>query len=198
MARIDESMDVLFFENPAELRAWFEANHASTGELWIGLYKKGTGRPTITYYEALDQALCFGWIDGLKKRIDEVSFKQRFTPRKAKSNWSEINIKRVGELTELGLMAPAGLKAFNARDPEKTQQYSYEARNRPLDDVYLEQFKANPAAWAAFETMPPSYQKAANWWVMSAKTEATRMKRLAALIDDSAQGRRVPPLRRNA
>src|ERR687893_671488 len=136
-------MDVHFFETPAEFRAWLEANHETAAELWVGFHKKATGRPSITWPEAVDQALCFGWIDGIRKSIDESSYTNRFTPRRRGSTWSAVNIKRVGELTELGLMQPAGLKAFEERDEKKAQLYSYERAESKLDEAYERQFRGH-------------------------------------------------------
>jgi uncharacterized protein YdeI (YjbR/CyaY-like superfamily) len=139
----------------------------------------------------LDEALCFGWIDGVRKTIDDNSYTIRFTPPKRGSRWSEVNTKRVNKLIQLGLMQPLGLEAFNARDENKTQQYSYEARNRPLDDNYQKQFKQNEKAWVYFQSQPEYYRKAATFWVMSAKREETRLKRLATPIADSENGKRI-------
>ena len=188
-------MDVTFFTSPAEFRAWLEQNHAQAQELWVGYYKKGTGKPSMTWPESVDQALCYGWIDSVRQSIDGDSYTNRFTPRKPGSIWSNVNVKRVGELTELGLMTPAGLKAFEARKPERQGVYSSEQGDIQLDPAYEQQLRANAKAWAFFEKVAPSYRKAAVWWVMSAKREETRLKRLAALIEDSAQGLRVAPLR---
>ncbi len=190
-------MQPLFFATPSEFRAWLEAHHDSTPELWVGFYKKGSGKPSITWPEAVDAALCFGWIDGLRRGIDDVSYTIRFTPRKPRSIWSAVNIKRVGELTSLGLMRPAGLKAFAERVEEKSGVYAYEQRDAPeFDDAREQQFRANEQAWAFFQAQPASYRKAAVWWVISAKKEETKRKRLAALIADSERGRTVPPLTR--
>lgn len=184
-------MDVTFFDSSADFRTWLEAHHDQVQELWVGFYKKNSGKSGITYMEAVDEALCFGWIDGIKKKVDDDSYTNRFTPRKARSNWSAVNIQRVGELSQLGRMHPAGLKAFDARDQEKTQLYSYEARNRPLDEMYEKSFIANKKAWDFFTAQAASYQKVASWWVMSAKREETRLKRLTTLIEDSENGRRL-------
>ncbi len=190
-------MRPLFFAAPSEFRVWLEAHHDSTPELWVGFYKKGSGQPSITWPEAVDAALCFGWIDGLRKGIDDVSYTIRFTPRKPRSIWSAVNIRRVGELTSLGLMRPAGLKAFAERVEEKSGVYAYEQRDAPeFDDAQEQQFRANEQAWAFFQAQPASYRKAAIWWVISAKKAETRRKRLAALIEDSERGRTVPPLTR--
>jgi uncharacterized protein YdeI (YjbR/CyaY-like superfamily) len=142
----------------------------------------------------VDQALCFGWIDGVRQGIDETSYRNRFTPRKTRSNWSAVNIDRVGELTRLGLMQPAGLAAFERRDPDRSRIYSYEQRARGLDPEYESRFRTNPKAWTFFESQAPSYRRAVTWWVMSAKREETRLKRLATLIEDSHNERRVRTL----
>jgi uncharacterized protein YdeI (YjbR/CyaY-like superfamily) len=151
----------------------------------------------ITWVEAVDQALCFGWIDSVRKRIDEDRYTNRFTPRKPRSTWSATNLQRVEELVALGLMHPAGLAAYAARDQAKTRQYSYEQAGRELADGFQRQFRANPTAWAFFQAQPRSYQKAANWWVMSAKRDETRVKRLTTLIGDSERKQRVAHLRRD-
>jgi len=187
---------VIFFKTPSEFRAWLEANHDKAHELWVGYYKKGSGKPSMTWPESVDQALCFGWIDGIRKSIDDESYTNRFTPRKPTSNWSAVNIKRVMELTEQGLMHPAGLAAFEKRKDDKSGIYGYEQReNAALSDDYEKQFKANAKAWDWFRSQAPSYQKMATWWVISARQEATRLKRLATLIDDSEHGVRIAPLR---
>ena len=190
-------MKPLFFASPSELRNWFEKYHETTQELWVGFYKTSSGKPSVTWPEAVDQALCFGWIDGVRKGIDDLSYIIRFTPRKPHSNWSSVNIKRVGELIKLGLMQPAGLKTFQERDQNKSGLYSYEQRkNSQLDPAYENQLRANKKAWEFFQSRPPSYQQPAIWWVMSAKQEETRLKRLAILIECSEQERTVPPLTR--
>ena len=189
-------MNVTFFETPAHFRAWLEANHATAAELWVGYYRKGVARPSLTWPESVDQALCFGWIDGVRRRIDDESYTNRFTPRRRGSNWSLVNIRKVQELTEQGLMHPAGLAAFEARDPDKSQEYSYENRPQGLDELYEAELRRHPAAWQYWETQPPHYRKGAAHWVMSAKREETRQKRLAALIADSAAGRWIALYRR--
>ena len=185
-------MEIMFLTSSAELREWFEKNGSSATEVWIGFYKKSSSQKGITYKEAVDEALCFGWIDGVRKGIDDISYTNRFSPRKARSIWSDVNIKRVGELSELGLMRPAGLKAFEVRDQNKAKSYSYEEDNRALAGAYEEQFQANPKAWDYFQAQPPGYRKVANWWVMSAKREETRQKRLAMLIEASESSQRLP------
>lgn len=187
----------IFFATPAELRAWLHEHHAAAREQWIGFYKKGSGRPSITWPESVDEALCYGWIDGLRRSIDDASYMIRFTPRKPNSNWSAVNIGRVAELTAQGRMQPAGLAAFDRRRNETSAIYSYEQSvQAALDQVDEQQLQANPAAWQFFQAQPRSYRQAAVRWVISAKKLDTRRSRLARLIDDSAQGRTVPPLTR--
>lgn len=186
-----------FFPTPADFRRWLEKNHASETELWVGFYKKATGRPSITWPEAVDEALCFGWIDGIRKTLDADSYVNRLTPRTAGSNWSAINTRRAKELTRAGRMQPAGLKAFKARVPAKSGVYSFEQRHAAKLTPEAEQrFRANKRAWKFFESQPPGYRNTALWWVVSAKRESTRARRLDALIKDSAAGQRVGPLRR--
>ena len=145
----------MFFATPADWRRWLEEHHAKRRELWIGFHKKGSGKPSITWPEAVDQALCYGWIDGVRKSIDADRYRIRFTPRKRGSTWSSVNIRRVGELIEQGLVQPTGLAAFDARKPEKSGIYSYEQRDRArLDPAHEERLRANPAAWAFFEAQP--------------------------------------------
>ncbi len=190
-------MDALFFATPAEFRAWLEANYDTQTEVLVGFYKKAVGKPTMTYQESVDQALCFGWIDGIRRSIDSESYSMRFTPRKPHSIWSQINLKHIERLTQDGLMHESGLKTFNERDLSKQNQYSFEQDQDQLvlGDAYEAQLRANPAAWDFFEnTAPPAYRKTAIWWVISAKQEATRQKRLATLIEDSAAGRRLKHL----
>jgi uncharacterized protein YdeI (YjbR/CyaY-like superfamily) len=189
--------NITFFRTPAYLRKWFQKNHDSATELWVGFYKKDSGKISVTYNEALDEALCFGWIDGIRKGIDEISYTNRFTPRKKKSNWSAININRVKELKKLKLMKPAGLKAFEDRDGKRTNLYSFEQKKNPkLPAAYLKQFKANKKAWNYFSSQPPWYQRAAIWLVISAKQEVTKLKRLKELISHSENEKTIPPLTR--
>ena len=187
----------MFFATPAEFGDWLEEHHAQAPELWVGFYKRGSGLPSMTWPEAVDEALCFGWIDGVRKSIDETSYVIRFTPRKARSTWSAVDIGRVPVLQAAGRMRPAGLKAFDEQTEDKSGVYSYEQRDGiELGDEYEQQFRANTAAWEFFQTQAAWYRKAAIWWVVSAKREETRQKRLAALVDDSASGRTVPSLTR--
>jgi len=159
--------------------------------LLLGFHKKGSGQGGITYAEALDEALAFGWIDGVRKSLGAESYTIRFTPRRAGSIWSDVNTRRVGELAAMERMAPPGLAAFAARDEAKSRQYSHEQRSHGLDPAYETQLQANPTAWAFWQTQPPGYRRNASWWVMSAKREETRQKRLATLIEDSAAGKRI-------
>jgi uncharacterized protein YdeI (YjbR/CyaY-like superfamily) len=186
------SLKIKFFKSPSDLRKWFEAHHASAPELWVGYYKKDSGKPSITWPQSVDEALCFGWIDGIRKSIDDFSYKIRFTPRKPRSTWSAVNIKRAQELIDQGLMRPAGLKAFQAREENRSGIYSYEQRSPELPDQYAKKLKKNLAAWKFFQAQPPSYRKAANWYVLSARKEETRLKRLDSLIEYSVQGQRIP------
>ena len=188
-------MKPIFFATPSELREWFEKNHYKETELFVGYYKKGTGKPSITWPESVKEALCFGWIDGVRKGVSDTAYTIRFTPRKAGSNWSATNIRYAEELIKKGLMQPVGLKAFEARKKEKSGIYSYEQRNAAkLKAADETKFKANKKAWEYFQFTAPSYRKAAIWWVVSAKQEVTKMRRLEQLIQDSEQGRPVPPL----
>jgi uncharacterized protein YdeI (YjbR/CyaY-like superfamily) len=180
-----------FFQSSAEFREWLVKNHNKAAELIVELYKKDSGRRSITYSEALDEVLCFGWIDGVRRRIDEFSYSIRFSPRKPRSIWSRVNIKRAAELEKQGRMHVAGLKAFHGRNEALTRKYSYERKTSTLGPAYQKQFKANEQAWEFFQSQPPGYQRTATWWVISAKQEKTRLRRLQALISDSAQGRRL-------
>jgi uncharacterized protein YdeI (YjbR/CyaY-like superfamily) len=180
-----------FFRTPANFETWLEKNHATAPELWVGFYKKDSGKPSITWAESVDQALCFGWIDGIRKRVDEISYQIRFTPRRRASIWSAINIKRARELARQKQMRPAGLKAFEARIENKSGIYSYEQRSTEVNEPYAKVLKKNKAAWNFFGKQPPSYRKMIGWWIVSAKKEETRMARLAKLISESAKGKRL-------
>jgi len=184
-------MQPTFFATPAEFRDWLAANHDRVAELWVGFHKKGSGKPSISYPEALDEALCFGWIDGVRKSVDDTSYTVRFTPRKPKSAWSRVNLRRFAELEKLGRPRPAGRKAFAERDAARSDAESVRERSGQLDDVHEAQFRARPAAWDFFSAQPPGYRRMAGWWVMSAKQEETRQRRLAQLIAASEKGERV-------
>ena len=189
-------MGATFFKTSTAFRAWLETHHAATDELLVGFHKIDSGRTSITYQEALDEALAFGWIDGVRRRIDAFSYSIRFTPRRARSIWSNANIKRVGELIVAGRMAPAGVAAFERRDAKRSGAYSYEqTAPRPSDELgprELGQLKAKKRAWTFFEAQAPYYKKLMARWVMTAKREETRDKRLARLIDYSERGERIP------
>ena len=180
-----------FFKTPSAFRKWLTTHHASEKELWVGFYKKETGNPSITWPESVDEALCFGWIDGLRKRIDDESYKIRFSPRRPTSIWSAVNIRRANELIKQNLMQPAGLAAFKARKENRSGIYAYEQRSAELVEPYAGKLKRNRAAWVFFQAQPPGYRKLMNWWIVSAKQEATRLKRLEKLIEESAAGRRL-------
>ena len=175
-------MQLKFFKSPAEFRKWLESHHATAKELWVGFYKKDSGRPSITWPESIDQALCFGWIDGIRKRVDDISYTIRFSPRTARSVWSAVNIKRAHELEKMGLMAPAGRKAFQARQENMSGIYSYEQRGDQLPEPYEKILKKNKKAWEFFQSRPPYARKTIGWWIVSAKKEETRLKRLEQLI----------------
>jgi uncharacterized protein YdeI (YjbR/CyaY-like superfamily) len=188
-------MEPTFFATPEELRAWLAEYHETETELLVGFHKKGSGRPSITWPQSVDQALCFGWIDGVRRRIDDATYSIRFTPRKARSTWSAVNVKRVAELTEQGLMRPAGIAAFERRSDDKTAIYAYEQRKAAtLDPEHERRFRADAQAWAWFQAQPPSYRRTATYWVVSAKKPETRQRRLERLIEDSAAERPIPSL----
>ena len=195
--RIVWALRPTFFATPADFRTWLEKNHGSARELLVGFHKKVSRKPSISWPEAVDEALCFGWIDGVRRRIDEGSYTIRFTPRQKRSTWSAVNIERAKELERVGRMQPAGRSAFEARTDDKSAIYSYEQRhNARLDPAQKRELRANERAWDFFNDQPPSYRKAAIWWIVSAKREETKAKRLARLIDDSAHGKTIPPLTR--
>ena len=186
-----------FFATPADFRGWLEKHHATARELVVGFHKRESGKPSITWPESVDQALCFGWIDGVRRSLDAGSYTIRFTPRKPTSTWSAVNMARVKELTEQGLMHPAGVKAFEARLAGKSAIYSYEQRAAAsLDDAGERQFRANRKAWEFFQRQAPWYRRVSAYWVISAKREETRARRLETLIADSEAGRRIKPLTR--
>lgn len=180
-----------YFESQAAFRRWLERHHASARELWVGFYRKDSGRGGISYKEAVDEALCFGWIDGIKKRVDEASYVHRFTPRRPGSIWSAINLRRIKELIARGLVSKAGLDTFERRDPKKAGLYSFENRPQAFDAAIERRFKADARAWAFFRAQPPGYQKLTTFWIMSAKKEETRIRRLDALVKPSAEGKRM-------
>jgi uncharacterized protein YdeI (YjbR/CyaY-like superfamily) len=180
-----------YFRTAAEFRRWLSGHHGTDTELLVGFYKKASGLPGISYKEAVDEALCFGWIDGIKKRVDEARYTHRFTPRKAGSIWSVVNTRRVGELIAMKRMARPGLEVFESRDPEKTRLYSFENRPKALDPALEQAFRKQAKAWTFFRAQPPGYQRLAMFYVMSAKQQETRERRLAVLMKSSAEGKRL-------
>ena len=187
--------DLHFFPTPADFRLWLEKNHDKFDELWVAYFKKATGKPSITWTESVEQALCFGWIDGIRYKVDEEVYKIRFTPRKTGSHWSRVNVDHVRNLKKKGLMHASGLSAFNKRKKEKTAQATYEKGEIKMDPSYEKQIKSNKAAWEYYQQLTPSVRKQYVGWVMSAKKEETRINRLTTLIDSSAKGKLIPPLK---
>ena len=186
-----------FFASAGEWRQWLAANHEKAAELLVGFHKKGSGRPSMTWPESVDEALCFGWIDGVRRGVDDDSYSIRFTPRRPRSIWSAVNVRRVEALTARGLMAPAGVRAFAARTAERTGIYSFEQQKKAkLAPADAKRFRADPDAWRFFQAQPAGYRNVATWWVVSAKQPATRERRLTTLIADSAAGRRIKQLTR--
>lgn len=183
-----------FFASQSDFRKWLEGNHNKKTELFVGFYKVNSGKPSMTWSQAVDQAICFGWIDGVRKSIDQDVYFIRFTPRKPTSIWSSVNIKKVEELSNQGLMQPAGLASFAFRKEHKSRIYAYEKEAIILSAGFEEKFKENKKAWAFFQSLPPSYHKSAINWVMTGKQEATRVKRLEELIKDSEAGRKIKRL----
>jgi uncharacterized protein YdeI (YjbR/CyaY-like superfamily) len=180
-----------FFTSAAAFRRWLEANHGRAHEIWLGFYKKAAERRGITYAEAVDLALCFGWIDGIRKKLDDTSYANRFTPRKPGSTWSLVNIRHVERLTAEGLMHQAGVDAFERRDPAKSGIYSFEVRPNAFPSALEARFRAVPAAWTHFNQQPPGYRRLAIFFVISAKREETQLRRLQMVIDAAAAGKRV-------
>ena len=190
-------MAVIFFTTPEAFRQWLEKNHQSETEQWVGYYKVKSGITSMTWSESVDEALCFGWIDGLRKSIDEKSYKIRFTPRKPNSIWSAVNIRKIAELTKQGKMMAAGIASFKKMDKKKAGIYSFEQTNFKLDKAFEQKIKANKKAWEYFQSLPPSAKKSTIYWVMSAKREDTKLRRIDTLIQCAEEGLRIPPLRRN-
>jgi len=184
-------MTATFFETQDEFRKWLEKHHEKEKELIVGFYKLGSGKPSMNWSQSVDQALCFGWIDGIRKSIDKECYSIRFTPRRSTSIWSAINLKKVEELIKAGLMKPAGLKAFSLRTDNKSKIYSHEKETACLDSAYEKQFKADKIAWDFFMKQAPSYKKVITHWIMSAKQEKTRQTRLEKTINESRQQKRV-------
>jgi uncharacterized protein YdeI (YjbR/CyaY-like superfamily) len=188
------AMEPTTFARPEDFRAWLRLHHASQRELWVGYHKKATGKPSMTWQESVDEALCYGWIDGRRKRVDDERYMIRFTPRRPGSVWSAVNVARVAELEKRRKMRAAGRKAFETRREDRSGIYSYEQREQAVFDAPSERrFRMKKRAWANFEAMPRSYRQAVIRWVMTAKREETRERRLAQLIERSAAGERIPP-----
>ena len=188
------ALQIRYFNSATEFRGWLETNQATATELWVGFYKKGSGKSGLTYTGAVEEALCFGWIDGLKKRVDEFSYTHRFSPRKTRSNWSRINVQHAQRWMRTGRMAAAGLRAYASQLPERSDAYSYESAPKRLAQAYEKNFKVNKAAWKFFQRQPPGYQRVGIWWVMCAKKPETRMRRLEKLIEASHNQCRVGQL----
>lgn len=190
-AALADAVKPRFFRTAADFRRWLGRNSGSATELLVGYFKRDSGKPSVTWPETVDHALCHGWIDGVRKRIDATRYTIRFTPRKPTSTWSAVNVGRVAELERLGLMRPAGRAAFGARRENRSGIYSYEQRPHTLPAPYAAVLRANTAAHRHFGAEAPSYRRAVIWWVVSAKQETTRLRRLDQLIDDSALGKRI-------
>lgn len=185
--------DPRFFATPADFRTWLHANHGRAAELIVGFYKKGSGRRSITWPESVDEALCYGWIDGIRRSLDADSYSVRFTPRKPTSIWSNVNVAKVQTLLQAGRMMPAGLAAWERRDPIRSGVYAFERREpAAFDEAATRQFQRNSAAWRHFQAQPPGYRRLATHYVVSAKRADTRARRLEALIEHSALGERLP------
>ncbi|MFL6537471.1 MAG: YdeI/OmpD-associated family protein [Chthoniobacterales bacterium] len=183
---------VTFFRSPEAFRTWLSKNHDSQTELWVGYYRKDSGLPSITWPESVDEALCFGWIDGIRKKVDDVSYKIRFTPRRKKSIWSRVNIQRAAVLTHQRRMEPAGLAAFRRREEANSRKYSFENRETAmLTPTQQREFQRHGTAWKFFQSQPPGYRRTVAWWVISAKRPETQRKRLTRLIDASGEKRRI-------
>jgi uncharacterized protein YdeI (YjbR/CyaY-like superfamily) len=191
----DAASEPIFFASPAGMRAWLEEHHDTATELIVGYWKKHTGKPSLTWSQAVDEALCFGWIDSRANRIDDDSYRQRFTPRKKGSNWSLVNVRKVEELTRQGRMTPRGLEAFEGRDLRRQGAYAFEqARPMTLDAESEAELRANEGAWAFWERQPAGYRRTAAYWVMSARRPETRRRRMQQLIEDAASRRRIRQL----
>jgi uncharacterized protein YdeI (YjbR/CyaY-like superfamily) len=182
------------FPTARDFREWLEEHHDTAGELWVGYYKKGVPKTSMSYAEAVEEALCFGWIDGQVRRIDDEVVANRYTPRRRTSSWSAANLAKVAQLTAAGRMHPAGLRAVEQRDRRKDAGYSYERPPGELPAEALDRLRASPAAWAYWERQPPGYRRTATRWILDAKREATRQRRLESLIEASADGRPIKPL----
>ena len=195
MSPSPQPRDIRYFATSEELREWFDANHETAEELWLGYYRKSTGRASVDWSQAVDEALCVGWIDGVRRSLDETSFVQRFTPRRKGSTWSAVNVAKVKALADQGRMRPTGIAAFEARSAANTAIYSYEQAATAFTPEEEARFRAEPSAWSDWQGRAPSYRRAVTHWVTSAKQAATRARRLDTLIADSVAGRKVGPMR---
>jgi uncharacterized protein YdeI (YjbR/CyaY-like superfamily) len=184
----------VFFDSPKAFRAWLHEHHARATALIVGFHKKATGKPSLTWPESVDEAICYGWIDGIRRSHEATSYTIRFTPRKATSTWSAVNIRRVAALTAQGLMMPAGIAAFDRRDPARSEIYSFERRAHGLDAESEHALRRNAKAWAFWSTQRPSYRRIVAHWVMSAKRAETRAARLKTLKACCVKGEWVPPM----
>ncbi|MGK7313137.1 MAG: YdeI/OmpD-associated family protein [Candidatus Longimicrobiales bacterium M2_2A_002] len=191
-----EEGEAVFFETQADFGAWLAEHHDSVDVQWVGFWKKATGKPSITWPESVEQAICWGWIDGLRRSIDDEAYMIRFTPRRPDSHWSRKNVETYRRLEEEGRIEASGRAAWEARDPENTGRASYERERAELSDGLRAMLDAVPEAAAWFDDQPPGYRKTATWWVVSAKREETRTRRMKQLVEDSAAGRKIKPLRR--
>jgi len=188
-------MNPKFFKQPNDFRKWLEKNHHKKTELLVGFWKKGTGKPSITWPESVDQALCFGWIDGIRKSLGQDGYTIRFTPRKEKSHWSAVNLKKYADLKKLGQIHPAGEKAYSKMENKNSKKASFEQKHIELGRAFESKIKSNKKAWIFFQNLAPSYKKASTWWVISAKQQETKLRRLVILIKSSAAGEKIPMLR---
>jgi uncharacterized protein YdeI (YjbR/CyaY-like superfamily) len=182
---------IVFFSNQREFRDWLKRNHGKETEIFVGFYKVGSGKPSMTWPESVDQALCYGWIDGIRKSIDNESYCIRFTPRNPLSNWSAVNIKKAEELIKKGLMEPAGLTLYKNRKTDNTGKYSYENKPKRLPAGYEKRFKENKEAWRFFKSQAPSYRKSVFYWILSAKRQTTQISRLEKVIKASEHQKRL-------
>jgi len=188
-------VDPIFFASPEAFRSWLEANHASAQELWVGFWKRTSGRPSLTWSESVDQALCYGWIDGVRYSLGDESYAIRFTPRRAGSAWSAVNLRKMAALIAGGLMRPAGMAVYAARDPAKTNLYSFERDEPTLTAEEEQELRANEKAWAYLQAQPPSFRRGVLHWLAAAKQQTTRQRRFAQLVQFSEMGQPVPPMR---
>ena len=187
-------MKPIFFKSPADFRKWLEKHHATEQELLVGFYKKGSGKPSIDWPQSVDEALCFGWIDGVRKSLGQEGYTIRFTPRRARSIWSQVNLRHMKRLLAAGRVKPPGRAAYEQRDEARTRRYAFERDAVAFDPAQRKAFASNRQAWAFFQAQPPSYRKTVTWWVVQARKEETRQRRLEALIACCARGERVPLL----